>query len=36
LHCASTVHAVAVGNPSQPMRPPVGPADKAGDPAVGL
>jgi hypothetical protein len=36
LHWASDEHAVAVGKPSQPMRPPVGPAVSAGEPASGL
>jgi len=35
LQFASTVHAVAVGKPSHPMRPPVGPAVKAGEPDAG-
>jgi hypothetical protein len=35
LQFASTVHAVAVGKPSHPMRPPVGPAVSAGEPAAG-
>jgi hypothetical protein len=35
LQLASTVQAVAVGKPSHPIRPPVGPAVSAGEPAVG-